>query len=1022
MRNPKYYPMNDFVIATYLIYFDKRCLSGRREKLGYLLRGQTLRLFAFFVPLNLMKLLLFLCTLFFGVRSAAQTTANCNFRATPEIQQPSCAGAENGIIRIKVDNPLGLLLTYEWTKLLNIPLPLPLLVSNVAENLSAGDYRVVISSLTCRDTLKINLPEPALLQVLDTAICAINGVIDLKKQIRGGDGDYNVNANTLFGNAINCVNCADAVVNVDKTSIIEVEVKDGKGCQTKRSVNITVYDSLKAEIQTIDETCTENGAISVQGKGGSGNYTYTLANQDVPTTVNQERAVFSNLKSGNYPVQVLDRAGCRTEEQAFVRKNPQNTPVSLTVQDVSCYGGKDGAIAVIVQNPANSNITGYALNARTAPLQSQGIFRQLKADSTYTVYIYQGNDCYFKYAARVNEPDSMSLSANTSDANCPGAPDGAVELLAKGGNRGYQYSIDGVNYQSGNRFADLTADTYPAFARDQKGCTASSAFKINEPESPRIGTDVTASCPNTNSGSVVIIDMGGFFEGEYRFSLDSMRWQTSKIFNELAPGTYTIFVQDPKGCIFKVTAVVPEVKAPGVFFQTQPPSCPDSEDGSLTVQVTTNGTTADYFYSLDSVNFARQNVFQNLRAGTYRLFMRDSLNCVFSYPFTLTAPPVPIITLNTQNASCFDGKNGKVTIQTQGGRSPFTYALNGILFQSSPVFEGLGASTYVAIVRDANGCLFAQDVSVAQPARLLTNFTIVNETCGNNNGVLVCQPTGGILPYRYRWDVGDTTAVLTNLQAGNYRVSISDANNCLLVEGAKIENLPGPLVVGDLTNAPCHGMPKGAIELKVFGGAQPFAYLWSNGLRTEKIYNLTAGNYTVTVTDKNQCASVKTFNLYEPAPIDLQAQTGSSGGLWFINLICAGGAPPYTFQWSTGETTEDIFNLKPAEYSVTVTDQQGCSKVKTILIGTTAVQEPAWAKSVQIFPNPTTHDLHIRLQTLPVSETRLTLLDINGKIALPTHQMSGNAHTLHLTDLPKGVYLLRLEQAEGVLHRKIVLQ
>lgn len=965
-----------------------------------------------------MKPLYLLIILLFCLRLDAQTTNHCNFRATPEIQQPSCANTEDGVIQINLDNPLGLLLTFKWTKLLGIvPIPLPTLLSNVARGLSAGDYQVIISNGLCSDTVNVNLPGPAPLQILDTAICGIGGVINLKDRINGGNGNYRINANTLLGNSYNCNNCSDAIFNVTKTSILDVRVLDQKGCETTKNLTVEVFDSLKANLLVLDETCTENGAITVQAVGGSGSYQYALDNPENP----QLQPSFRGL-SGNrtYAVYVRDNKFCRTQKQVFVRKNPTNTPVTLKTQDATCYGSRDGAIQVEPNTTSNS-ITGYSLNSLNATPQPQPEFRNLRPDS-YTIYVLEGPDCYVPYKTTINEPDSMTISANTSDANCPGSGDGEVELLANGGNSGYEYSIDGVRYQSSNRFENLDAATYPAFARDQKGCTATSAFKVNEPETPAVNTGVTASCPEENTGSIVIIDVGGFLDGEYRFSLDSIYWQSDNIFDELAPGTYTIFVQDPNGCIYTVTAVVPEITAPGVFFRTQPASCPDSEDGSVTVEVTTNGETTDYFYSLDSIHFTQQNIFQNLSAGDYRLFMRDSFNCVFAYTFSIAQPNAPTITLQNKDASCFDGKDGKVTIQTQGGQAPFTYALNGIMFQASPVFTSLGASSYVAIVRDANGCLYAQEALVKQPSQIKADFTTVHETCGNSNGVLVCQPSGGFAPYRYRWDLGDTTAVLTNLQSGNYRVSISDANNCLIVEDEQINNLPGPIVVGDLTNVPCNGMPEGAIALSVFGGSQPFKYLWSNGQSAAKIYNLLAGNYTVTVTDNNQCASIKAFNLYEPAPIELQAETGYSNGLWFINLICEGGAPPYIYQWSTGETTEDVFNLKAAEYTVTVTDQQGCSQIKSVTVGTTATQEPSWASAVKIFPNPASDQIQIILETPDQSESTLLLLDVNGKIVVPAQKIIHNQLTLPVNHLPKGVYLLRLELAEGVLYRKVVLQ
>ncbi len=184
--------------------------------------------------------------------------------------------------------------------------------------------------------------------------------------------------------------------------------------------------------------------------------------------------------------------------------------------------------------------------------------------------------------------------------------------------------------------------------------------------------------------------------------------------------------------------------------------------------------------------------------------------------------------------------------------------------------------------------------------------------------------------------------------------------------------------------------------------------------------NCSAGNYTVTLTDNNQCASIKLFNLYEPAPIELQAQTGPSGDLWFINLICAGGVAPYTYQWSTGETTEDVFDRKPATYTVTVTDQQNCSKTLSVTVGTTAAHEPAWASALKIFPNPAVEQLHILIESLDYQEINALLYGINGRIILQNLSFYNNQIILNIGHLQNGVYWLRVSRNERFLYRKIV--
>lgn len=1018
---PNYSPMNTFFQSKYPIYriFVYRGRNGSSEcqKKG----GLMFQLPIFYVFCYTMKqllLLIFWCLLF----ANAVDAQNCNFRATPIVTQPSCAGVADGVVRLNIENPLTVVLTYRWLKILDIPLPLPALLTNVATGLSVGDYQVIISNGLCADTLKVNLPEPKPLQVLDTALCGIGGVVNLADQIVGGNGTYKLNVTPILNSDYTCKDCDAAPVTVSqKLNVFDVEVFDQKGCQTKRQVSVEVLDSLKATTTVVDETCTANGAITVRAVGGSGRYQYALDNTTSNTPIQAQEATFKNLRGNtNYNIRVNDVKGCRTEKQERVRYNPKFTPATVAVQDASCYGSKDGIIKVSPTTTSNT-ISGYTLNNPDATMQREPVFNNLPPN-TYTVYVREGADCYVGYPAKINEPDSLEFSVATTETNCPGSDDGVLSLQANGGNGGYQYSIDGTNFQPRNIFNNLEAGNYKVVVRDRKGCSAIDVATVDEPEAPNVGPKVTASCPDDSTGSIVIVESGKLLYGSYAFSLDSINFQRENLFDGLAPGIYTVFVRYPDGCVYKVTAIVPEVKAPAVFFRLQHASCPGADDGSVVVEVTANGETKKYSYSIDGENFIPRNAFKDLTAGDYNLYIRDSSDCIFTYPFTIQEPQAPTLTLLSQNTSCFGGKNGKIVVQTKNGQPPFTYALNGINFQTSHIFDGLGASSYVVVVRDNNGCLYSQEASVDQPNRIQAAFTIVNETCGAQNGVLVCTPSGGTVPYRYRWETGDTTSVLTGLYADKYEVSISDVNNCLTVANAEVKSQPGPLVIGDVTNAPCFGMPKGAIELSIIGGEKPFKFNWSNGLREQKIYNLTAGNYTVTVTDQNQCASVKLFNLYEPAPIALEAQIGPSNGLWFINLVCSGGAPPYIYQWSTGETTEDVFNLKPAAYSVTVTDQQGCSQNLKVTVGTNATHEPQWASAVRIFPNPTQNFLNIIIETTDQQESQIQLFDINGKLALPLQKMFENQATLNLSQLPKGVYLLRLQRAAGVLYRRVVVQ
>ncbi len=942
-------------------------------------------------------------------QNTGTTLDSCGFGAIAQIKHPNCAGFEDGRIAITVTSSLSV--NYIW---INLPVPI---TSNSAANLKQGTYRVVLASPTCRDTLEFRLQDPPALLAppIDTAICAQKGQVNLLSRVQGGTGDYRLSASTLFGTAFDCTNCAETAAVIEQTSLYNVQIRDQNNCQVSRTVFAELLDTLKNTALVKDETCTRNGAVTMRTSGGSGRYLYAFNN----STVLQSDTIFRQLRGDTtYTIRVLDQRGCALTDTVRVRYVPSFTPATLAVQDVSCFNFRNGQIRVSI--PADAPVTGYALNALNATAQTEPVFRNL-SPGEYKVFVIEGSDCYVTYPARVAEPEPLSLNLNIQDANCPGASDGSVQLITTGGNGSYRYSLNGMEFQSRNFFGALPAGTYRISVRDTLNCNLSEIFTIDEPESPPLGTLITPSCPEQRSGRIVIVESGKLLIGQYEFSLDSLNWQRENGFANLAPGLYQVWVRYPDGCVHKVSALVPEVPAPGISLRIQPVSCPGATDGSVLVEFDNNASAANYMYSLDGVQFVAQNGFKNLAASNYIIYLRDTFQCVFQFPFLIEAPPAPALDFQITNPTCFNGKNGSLLMVAKGGRAPFTYALNSANFLPDSVFTALSAGSYAALVRDASGCIFGETIQIGQPPQLQIQFTVINETCGNDNGIAVGFPMGGIPPYRFKWNTGDTTLVIAGLTAGAYALTVSDVNNCIIESKTEVNNLPGPVVLGELTDIPCNGQATGAIQLTVIGGSAPLNYRWSSGPRTPNIYNLTAGSYTVTVTDIHQCLSIKTFQVFEPAPLRLSSQVGmQSEALWFINLIVEGGVPGYTYQWSHGETSEDVFNLAAGTYTVTVTDQAGCSQTLEWNVGLNATQEPAWAQTLQVYPNPTTGRIYLSMEATHSAGVQFQLHDMRGRAVQPPVVFRGPRHETDITNLPAGVYLLRIEHAGSIICRKIV--
>lgn len=939
---------------------------------------------------------------------------NCDFTLQAQLQHPRCFGAADGRITLLGSATDGNNLSFRWLNLSSAN------NTNEANNLTANTYHVEVSEPNCKDTLSFQLNNPPELQApfLHKVFCSDGAEVDLLENVTGGTGALSFTAITIFGTEVACGTCPSSIRFFDRNSVVQVDVQDENNCTVSRFVVVEFYPELIVQLNIQDETCEANGQIEVMVSGGSGNYLYGL---DADGNF-QNANTFSGLTGGTtYQVQVMDAEGCLVEESASLALSPAFAEPEITWTDASCFGNNDGVINVNVLQD-NLQITLDSIDP-TTPAVDGTIFENV-APGTHTVYIQQGDICTKSYDVIIEQPEQLSLEFDsTSNSGCPGEVE--VSLQIEGGTGEYNLFLDGVPTDLNTDFpilSGLTTGLHVVTVQDENGCEETKSLTIEDNDTLDLGTMTFPSCPDENTGSIVIVEAGKLLIGNYTFSLDSMTWQSVNLFEGLAPGEYIAYVQNAEGCVFEVPFIIEAVVPPEIELIVQSISCPGGSDGSANVQITSGNNTTAYTYSIDSINFSSNNVFEHLSAGNYTLYVRDANPCIFTYSFSIEEPDSLIVGFNVQEVSCFGESDGQIEINVlTGGTPPYEYALNNGNFQPDNFFSGLPEGLYVAMVRDSNGCLYLDDITLSDPAGIQANMQIEHSTCGSKNGIVICNPFGGTPPYSFSWNTGDSTAFISGIEAGTYHVTISDAVGCGGSGIALVENIAGPLVLASIDDVGCYGMNNGEIDLSVLEGTAPFQYNWSNGEHTQDLAALSAGSYVVTVIDFNQCSDTKSYTIHEPPPIEMSSQVGLSGDYWFINLIVEGGESPYTYEWSNGETTEDIFNLTSGTYIVTVTDNQGCEDRQEIEVGITASQEPLWARSLKLYPLPTREKLHIEIN-LPLDHTAfLSLYNASGQLVFPRRALNHRISIIELSALPKGLYLAKIESENSLVYRKVIV-
>ncbi len=333
-----------------------------------------------------------------------------------------------------------------------------------------------------------------------------------------------------------------------------------------------------------------------------------------------------------------------------------------------------------------------------------------------------------------------------------------------------------------------------------------------------------------------------------------------------------------------------------------------------------------------SVSYTAGQVYYITKTGAGGSVAEGIQNCV------VNCDPAFQGFLAITNVLCFGATTGDIDLTVNGGYGPFTYR-----WSNGPTTQDLtdvAAGTYTVIIRDARGCTTIASGTITQPTELTLSTTHTDLLCfGDTDGEAEVTPSGGVAPYLYSWNSAppQTTATATGLVAGTYTVTVTDNNGCNKTASVTITQPTALLVATSKTDVLCNGNTTGAATATPSGGTGAYTYLWSTGETSASVSGLAAGAYTVTVTDDNLCQTIENVDIFQPAaPITIATTQ--------INVVCfggstgsatatpSGGTAPYDYLWSNGGTTSTISGLSEGLYTVTVTDDNGCTEVTSVTI------------------------------------------------------------------------------------------
>ncbi|MEM9837226.1 MAG: hypothetical protein AAF828_12025, partial [Bacteroidota bacterium] len=409
------------------------------------------------------------------------------------------------------------------------------------------------------------------------------------------------------------------------------------------------------------------------------------------------------------------------------------------------------------------------------------------------------------------------------------------------------------------------------------------------------------------------------------------------------PGNQTIRlrVESSRGCLVTDIASDLEVVCCEDNFTTSGVAstlnCPNDSSGTIDLMASTNIVGIPGLSYTWSTGATSEDV-QNLPTGDYTVTISANGICETVETFTIDGPPAFAFDTLIGMPTCNEGADGSLTLNVTGGTPPYEFSFENGPFTPVNTITDLPIGTYNVRMRDDNGCLVEQDIFVNELVLELdpTAITLSEPRCfGESNARIEIVLNNGLPPYRYDFNGGtnyQNNPILDSIPSGVYTVSVIDSNAC---EGLFTFDVMDPPPIEpnlDADDISCFGQVDGLVTTDVIGGRPGYTYSWSNGASTPNIMNLTAGNYTVTITDSGGCPIIVDTFIIEPteivAVIDQIIDNvcfGAADGV--VVLGATGGTSPYTYS-TDGElfqVSDSLTNLPAGDYELVVMDSEGCS-------------------------------------------------------------------------------------------------
>ncbi|WP_158281426.1 T9SS type A sorting domain-containing protein [Sediminitomix flava] len=716
-----------------------------------------------------------------------------------------------------------------------------------------------------------------------------------------------------------------------------LEIRRADSCGD--TLQVSLADSeVQPQITNVETTVSAcNKAIGTAKVSSTLNVTTALAyvwfNLNGDEIAETQVDSLTSLSAGEYSVKLLDQNGCESERFYFsITEMEAMEVVSVSLKDVSCNGGNDGSISVDI----TKGLAPYRYSWDGGAFVEGLSTKENLAAETHSLQVLDANNCLFEITTAsnilvINEPNILSVFAESQDLSCFGGENGQATLSYFGGTPPYAFKWYNESLETiatTEQVNDLAVGKYFIEIQDANNCLALDSIELIAPDSLEL-TLVAVLSPSCTEGSDATASVqvsGGTLPYTYLWD----NGETTLLADSLTSGIHSVTVMDAMRCSKTLEVSIPERSPITYDYEVTDPLCEGDNNGTLTLNI--SGGAGEYF--VDWGNEVIGTTRTGLGLGSYTFTITDKNGCQLTDAVTIGNQPTSLVaTLDSVTAlSCYGGADAAIKIAIEGGTAPYQVSWSNN--KRGTNISGLTSGTYIATVTDSQNCQTTLSVVVAEPE----GITIVipdslkqQPSCyGGTDGMITPLVSGGEKPYTFTWSNASKDSIATQLISGVYSLTVQDVNGCSsFFSNIKLGEPEQIVLALDSLQEPlCVGASNGEIYLSASGGDGQYEFVWEDSLIASSRTDLSAGKYVVTVYDGEGCSDELIVRLTDPEPLNLSISPTmpicfeSCSGQ--AEAVVTGGTAPYTYTWSSGSKTQQATDLCEGTYTLIVQDANGC--------------------------------------------------------------------------------------------------